>query len=643
MTSKLRQPPVARPALQAEPRRAGVSPYQWAALALITILAAVLRLLYIGQVSPDPFYDAAVRSMTLSWHNFFFGAFEPGGSVSIDKPPVDLWLQVASVKLFGFTSTALKLPEVLAGIVSVPLLFEVVRRIWSVPAGLAAALALTLLPVDVITSRSDTMDGVMMVLIVLALLFLVRAAETGRNRWLLGAAAALGVSFDVKLLESLVAVPGLAVFAYMALPGPPSRRLARLAAAGAVYVVVALSWLTATQLAPAHDRPFAIGSTNGSAWNAAFVFNGTDRLGGKSQEPQFTVYQPGHHYPTRTQSERDHIPIVPPSPTRLLATIGPLSGERLGLELLVALLLGTPALIWGWRRPEPGDPEAWEDEAVLAKRLRLRRAGAAGLAVWMLAGIALFSTMSRLHPRYVEAFTPAVAAMLGIGVAWAVIPRGRARLLALLGALAITVYYAERLLYGTTGAWWIALLGALGAATFALLARMRSLEADLRGVLAPTGALVLTLIAVLAIPLSADVTAIDNHVTDAGYVGALPTEEQRLVSAYLRAHQGSARYEVAAVSATGIGSLIVQDARPVLVLTSYGSRVFTSVARLQQLIAQGQVRYAFLNSSCGRHGSSLNPACSAPAKWVRAHGTDVSSQAGLSDSRILWLLPGARP
>jgi 4-amino-4-deoxy-L-arabinose transferase-like glycosyltransferase len=620
-----------------------VSRYQWAALGLITIAAAVLRLLYIGKVSPDPFYDAAVRSMTLSWHNFFFGVFEPGGSVSIDKPPVDLWLQVVSVKLFGFTSTTLKLPEVLAGIASVPLLFEIVRRIWSAAAGLAAALALALLPVDVITSRSDTMDGVMMVLIVLAFLFLLRAAETGRNRWLLAAAAALGVAFDVKLLESLVAVPGLAVFAYMGLRGPPARRLARLAAAGAVYVVVALSWLTATLLAPAHDRPFAIGSTNGSAWNAAFVFNGTERLGGKSPEPQFTVYEPGHHYPTATQSERDHIPIVPPSPTRLLARIGPLSGERLGLELLVALLLGTPALIWGWRRPEPEDPETWDDHEVLADRMRLRRAGAAGLAVWMLAGIALFSSMSRLHPRYVEAFTPAVAAMLGIGVAWAVIPRGRARLIALLGTLAITVYYAERLLYGATGAWWIALLGALGATTFALLARLHSLEPDLRALLAPTGALVLTLLAVLAVPLSADVTAIDNHVTDAGYVGALPVEEQRLLSVYLRAHQGSARYEVAAVSATGIGSLIVQDARPVLVLTSYGSRVFTSVARLEALIAEGQVRYAFLNGSCGRHGTSLNPACSAPAKWVRAHGTDVSRQAGLSDSRILWLLPGARP
>ena len=99
----------------------------------------MLRLIHIGKVPPDPFYDAAVRSMALSWHNFFFGAFEPGASVSIDKPPVDLWLQVVSVKLFGFSSTTLKLPEAFAGIARVPLLFAAVRRLWSPLAGLAAA------------------------------------------------------------------------------------------------------------------------------------------------------------------------------------------------------------------------------------------------------------------------------------------------------------------------------------------------------------------------------------------------------------------------------------------------------------------------------------------------------------------------
>src|SRR5580658_7247065 len=126
----------------------------WATVALITLGAAALRLVHIGRVEPDPFYDAAVRSMGLSWHNFFFGAFEPGGSVSIDKPPIDLWLQVASVKLFGFSGTTLKLPEALAGTLSVPLLFAAVRRMAGPRAGIAAALAIAVLPIEVITSRS---------------------------------------------------------------------------------------------------------------------------------------------------------------------------------------------------------------------------------------------------------------------------------------------------------------------------------------------------------------------------------------------------------------------------------------------------------------------------------------------------------
>jgi 4-amino-4-deoxy-L-arabinose transferase-like glycosyltransferase len=621
----------------------------WVALALITLGAAVLRLIHIAQVPPDPFYDAAVRSMGLSWHNFFFGAFEPGGSVSIDKPPVDLWLQVASVKLVGFSNTSLKLPEALAGTLAVPLLFLAVQRMWSTRAGLAAAVAQAVLPIEVITSRSDTMDGVMMALIVLALYLIVRSSERGSSVWLLAGAAALGIAFDVKLLESLVALPGLALLAYLGMPGSRKRRLLQLLAASAVYVVVALAWLGATLLFPAHDRPYAIGSTNGSAWNAAFVFNGTDRLAGKSIEPQ-TEYQPGHDYPTATQSERDHIPIVPPSATRLLARVGPLSGERLGLELLLALLLGVPALIAGvLSRPSGSDPPSPETAVAVADAdaddvdgYRMRRAVAAGLGVWLLTGIALFSHMARLHPRYVEGLVPAVTATLGIGLAWATSSAGRARLIALIVGMAALVYYGERLLYGRPGSWWIALAGALGAVVFAVLARVRASPSPRSSALLAGGTLALALLALAAIPVEVDKTAIANRVSDAGYIGALPGGQQRALSSYLIAHQGGARYELAAESATGIGSLIVQDARPVVVLTTYEARVFTTVAKLKRLIAEGAVRYAFLNSYCGRY-STTNAACSEPARWIREHGTDVSIQAGLEHHKLLYLLPGAKP
>ncbi len=553
-------------------------PLRWVALALITAGAATLRLVDLGAVRLDPFYDAAVRSMGVSWHNFFFGAYEPGGSVSIDKPPIDLWLQVASVKLLGWGSTSLKLPEALAGTASVPLLYAAVKRPFGVLAGLVAALALAVLPIEVITARSDTMDAVMMMLLVLALLMLVLASETGRTVWLLAAAATLGVAFDVKLLESMVALPGLFVLASLGLPGaaegsgprPRGRRTWQLASAAAVYVVVALSWLGATLLFAAHERPYAIGSTNGSAWNAAFVFNGTERLSGKTVEVGQATATPPHGDKGGEAASSASNAITPPSPTRLLARGGQLPAKWLGWEALAALLLGVAVVI----------------SVELRKAKRVQRATAVGVFVWLITGLVLFSAMARLHPRYVESFTPAIAVMFGIGVALVAGAGSRVRLLAL------------------------------------------------------------PLTALLAIPLVASIEAVKDRTTDAGNVGALGAAEQQALSAYLQAHEGSARYEVAAGSATSVASLIVQDRRPVVMLTTYNGLPFTSVAQLKALIARGAVRYAFLDSVCTPAAPKTTAGCAPAALWVRAHATDVSHQAGLRGAGVLWRLPApafARP
>jgi 4-amino-4-deoxy-L-arabinose transferase-like glycosyltransferase len=637
----------------------------WVAVTLITLGAAALRLAHLGQVVSDPFYDGAVRSMTLSWHNFFFGAVEPSGAVSIDKPPIDLWLQVASVELFGWTSTALKLPQALAGTAAVPLLFAALRRLFGVRAGLAAALALAVLPIEVITARSDTMDALMMVLTVLALLLTVRATEGGHTAWLLGAAVALGLAFNVKLLESLPALPALALLAWLGLPGRRRRRAAQLALAGLVYVAVALSWLIGTLLFPAHDRPYAYGSTNGSAWNSAFVFNGLDRLENKTLEGAEPGFIPGQHYPEHTQAERDAIPIVPPSATRLLARIGPLSGERLGLEALAGLLLGgalLAALLWLWRpraarktrqRDSGLDPPA----TATAERLGRRRlALAAGLMLWLAIGIALFSHMARLHPRYTEAFTPAVAATLGIGVAWASERRTPGRLAALTVTLLIVTVYAESLLFGASTLWWVVAAGAAGALVLAWIPARGAgrsvpgasspatgssapVPADLRA----TAVIVLALVCLLAIPLWSSLRGVHENVSDTTRLGALHAGELQPLSAYLRAHQGSAYYEAAFDSGTKMGELVVRDARPILVLSTLEGRVFTSVARLRALIAAGKVRYAFLDSLCGPQSPATDADCTAPARWIQAHGTDVSQQARMPRRGMLWLLPGASP
>src|SRR4051794_11871761 len=92
-------------------------PWHWITLALIVALSTFLNFFQLQAGfpdSPDPYYAAAVHSMLLSWKNFFFLSYDPNGFVSIEKPPLDFWLQAASVKLFGFSTWSLFFPQALA-------------------------------------------------------------------------------------------------------------------------------------------------------------------------------------------------------------------------------------------------------------------------------------------------------------------------------------------------------------------------------------------------------------------------------------------------------------------------------------------------------------------------------------------------
>src|SRR5579862_9229659 len=101
------------------------------ALMPILVLAALLNFWTLDIVGyANTYYAAAVKSMLQSWHNFFFVSFDPGGFVSIDKPPLGFWIQTASARLFGFHGWSLLFPEALAGVLSVAVLFFLVRRIF---------------------------------------------------------------------------------------------------------------------------------------------------------------------------------------------------------------------------------------------------------------------------------------------------------------------------------------------------------------------------------------------------------------------------------------------------------------------------------------------------------------------------------
>ena len=98
----------------------------WYPLGLLIVLGVAVPMHVVAldrEGYANTYYAAAVKSMLTSWHNFFFVSFDAGGFVSVDKPPLGLWIQAISAKVFGFTGWSILLPQALAGVASVALLY----------------------------------------------------------------------------------------------------------------------------------------------------------------------------------------------------------------------------------------------------------------------------------------------------------------------------------------------------------------------------------------------------------------------------------------------------------------------------------------------------------------------------------------
>jgi 4-amino-4-deoxy-L-arabinose transferase-like glycosyltransferase len=573
-----------------------------AALALISTIAAALRLASFAHVPPNPFYDAAVRSMGQSWHNFFYGAYEPSGRVSIDKIPVDLWLQVASVKLLGFSSTATRLPEAVAGVLAVPLLYDLVRRLFGRIAGLGAAAALAVMPVAVLTARSDTMDSAMMALDILAAWLVVRGAQCRRAWPIVAAGAVMGLAFNVKLFEGLVILPALVLLAVLAGGAAPRRRAVAMAGGLVAFGVVSTAWMIGASLRPVGARPWPIGSTDGSVWNVVFGFNGIDRVGSNASAAA--------------------LKLDPPGPLRFFGTTGHDYASLVGTTLLGALVFGVLALgVATAVRPA-------------RERKRLAVAGAAFLALWLVAGVGALSRMQRFEPRYLEAVDPAIAATLGAGVGWLAVraQRWRAAGFALAAGAGIVAIAASSLVPPPGWATTAALGGAAGALTCAATAAGRRRTPLLAGC---------ALVAALSVPLASALRVVHSHVSDAGLAHPLPAGEVTALSHFLLPRQGRGRYEVASSTVFRASQLVVRDGRPVLVLTSVDGRQLVTPRELAHLVVAGDVRYVLGRGTCARQ--AVRP-CAPVLDWLRVHARDISRTSGVGGPGTLFHCPReARP
>ena len=258
----------------------------WIGVPVIVILSAILRFANLESIGlANHYYTAAVTSMLQSGHNFFFVAAEPGGSVSVDKPPLGLWIQAIFAYFLGVSGFSVVLPEILAGIFSVIVLYHLVRRSFGTMAGLLAALVLAITPIVIATDRNNTMDSTLILTLLLAAWAFIKATETKKIGYLLLGAALVGIGFNIKMLEAFLPLPAFYALYLLGSKEKIWNKLWKLGVASVLLLVISFSWAAAVDLTPASQRPYVGSSGNNTEMSLIFGYNGVNRLLGMGGGP----------------------------------------------------------------------------------------------------------------------------------------------------------------------------------------------------------------------------------------------------------------------------------------------------------------------------------------------------------------------
>ena len=530
------------------------------------------------------YYAATVKNMLGSWRNFFFVSYD-AGFVSVDKPPVAFWIQAVSASLFGFHGWSILLPQALAGVLCVALLYHLVGRSFGPGAGLVAALALTLTPISVATSRHNNLEGLLVLTVLLVAWAFILAVETGRPRWLLVGALVVGVGFNIKMLEAFLVLPAFYLYYLVAARVGWRRRMIHLGLATVVIVAASLPWVAAVDLTPTDQRPYVGSSSFNTEADLLVGWNGVERVVGNDTG------------------------VGPPGPLRFLDS--QLAGQ-IGWLLPLAIVGLAVASGEGWRR---------------RPRLPISRQGQ-GLVLWgtwLITGVAFFSVAGDWDPYYLAMLAPAVAALVGVGMValWDGYrgPGWRAWLLpvTLVGVAGVQLYILSP--YPDWSHWLaptIAIL-CLAAAASLVVARLTP------GLGASGHPLAAISVGVLSLLLAPSIWAASTiwfgaetrsptagPQTVAGETSSRFRSDGDAVAPmvhYLEANQGGATYLVAAIRSDLASPIILNTDEPVIAFGGFEGRdpVF-SIKRLSGLVNQGSVRFFVLEKRDIKRAAKLDAA-----------------------------------
>ncbi|MGV9709168.1 ArnT family glycosyltransferase [Gordonia sp. NPDC003424] len=413
MTTTVAGPPATSPVPPGAPAP-GRNAHIWQPLSLAGLLIGT-AVLYIVNLSANgwanSFYSAAIQAGSQSWKAWFFGSSDMANSITVDKPPMSLWIPGISVRVFGLNSWSILIPQALMGVASVALLYLITRKYFGHWAGIVAGLTLAVTPVAALMFRFNNPDALLVLLMIAAVWATLKAIEDGRLRWMILTGVFVGFGFLTKQLQVMLIVPPLAI-TYLAF-GQHNwvKRIGHLFAALGALIVSAGWWILAVELWPASSRPWIGGSQNNSILELTFGYNGFGRLNGN----ETGSVMPGGGRMSEMSGYAGAFGAPPGGgpggrggmwgETGILRMFEPAQGGQIAWLIPTGLVLAVAALVIIGR----------------ARRTDLRRAYIAVWGLWLLVTMGVFSFMAGIfHSYYTVALAPAVAAVVagGAAVCW---------------------------------------------------------------------------------------------------------------------------------------------------------------------------------------------------------------------------------
>ncbi len=560
----------------------------------------------------NSYYAAAVQAASSNFTAWLFGSLDAANFVSVDKPPLATMIMGLSAKIFGFSSFSMLLPNVLAGVITVYLVYRITRRYFGFKSGLLAGIALAVTPVVALMSGFNNPDAILMCFLTASGYCFIKALESHPIRNLILSAIFSGLAFNTKMLQGLMILPAIYVV-YLCFAKPKlNKRILHLGIFTGVVMLASLSWSILVYLTPAEMRPW-VGSTNdNNIWSLIFGYNGFGRLLGNS---------PGN---------------------------GGGGGGRTGF--------GGTTGIFRMFNEEFGPNIAWFIPAALigmiAVAIKLRNKERSNIqfgitafwTIWLLTHMFIFSmTSGTIHPYYVVVLAPAIAALVGISLPLIVrLYKTEQNIWLLPVTVGATILTAAINLStgGLTGMMWVIL--SLGVISSLLLVLAKSLPKANQGneqdkevrqaILLKVGS-VLSIISVLATPVYYTVATVTQT-----HVGSIPTagpsstalmgsnnenaEAESALVTYLLANSSESTWIAAVNSANESAAIQISTGKPVAALGGFnGSDPVLTLAQFKEYVASGKIKYYVASS----HGMGGGPGGSSEiVSWIKQNATVVS-------------------